>query len=564
MDKYKEQLFETDDNSFLECINNLRYDEIEEFFDLETRQKLKNVALNSVEENGMFLRKNMLYKWFKDLPEKYLNKVYEKVDLDFLFLSDKFCNANFKSLNFENRLRLFKKLFDYKGKPETPKLNESASASLKQMGEVLLNSRRSGATKEQLKELSSYLKSNAGVRDYLKTIAEKMDDLFFCGEEIIDGLYVSAEQLDVEKLVKEAKRGIETLPKRLLTKEFSYAVARECFSKPDGFSLFYHNLERKNKDFAESVYKRLKELCDYTAGVKGVTKQQFCVRFFKDDYIRVKENLNMLKSSGSLTEDPKVGALYEVAKLLKKEGNINYRSYYVVKTYYDDYSKLDCYKELLKEAKLKFGKELASSLTKVKDLDYVKDSKDAELKVHYFKGEDFNLLIHVTDKNAKEAKRDWVNDAKGAGKVISLSVINQGFWGRYKTKENPVVLGFENIEPEGIVHALAADSFSSANIDKTQPGLVTNAVPSYRPLKDFVDHTKNFNEIVYKQRFRGKVLKPSYVVAIDKISNKEREFAKEFKIPILKLDSSMYLTEDREYLTKAETEGRDFVEFRPY
>ena len=49
MDKYKEQLFETDDNSFLECINNLRYDEIEEFFDFETRQKLKNVALNSVE-----------------------------------------------------------------------------------------------------------------------------------------------------------------------------------------------------------------------------------------------------------------------------------------------------------------------------------------------------------------------------------------------------------------------------------------------------------------------------------------------------------------------------------
>ena len=90
MDKYKEQLFETDDNSFLECINSLRYDEIEEFFDLETRQKLKNVALNSVEENGMFLRKNMLYKWFKFVPEKYLSKIYEKLDLDFLFLSDKF------------------------------------------------------------------------------------------------------------------------------------------------------------------------------------------------------------------------------------------------------------------------------------------------------------------------------------------------------------------------------------------------------------------------------------------------------------------------------------------
>ncbi len=113
----------------------------------------------------------------------------------------------------------------------------------------------------------------------------------------------------------------------------------------------------------------------------------------------------------------------------------------------------------------------------------------------------------------------------------------------YDDRDDVYFYGYEDFDPKRILHIFEGDAFSTDGERNT-----TKYVNRLMTPKDIVTSNGFFSEIQYKNiengEHRYKALKPSNVIAIDKITEKEIEESKRLSIPI-RLISKKHMTNSR-------------------
>ena len=185
----------------------------------------------------------------------------------------------------------------------------------------------------------------------------------------------------------------------------------------------------------------------------------------------------------------------------KIDKNINYEE-----MFYDDFllSRKKSYDMLNKALTKPNKKNLNQELTSKYGVD-----------VYEFRGNPFYLIIH----NTSIYKHDHYN-------VKELIERNNNEF------QPSIIFGFSRIDIENIIHVHETDSFSSLrneNISKRVNGLYT---PNKLVLK-----TKGYNEIVIKNTRK---IKPDFIICFNDISDMDIKTAKQFDVPIINIDKTMY------------------------
>lgn len=205
------------------------------------------------------------------------------------------------------------------------------------------------------------------------------------------------------------------------------------------------------------------------------------------------------------------------------DSNINYKE-----NYYDDFSMCK------KHSYLKIN----DSIIKKEQLNKLKNkelSSKYNVNIYELNGENFYLYVH-----ASKVKNNDFPFKKGSNDVISLSLIGHENIGTYKTIFENILLGFENLNENNIIHLFNSDSYTSNKGSKKIQGI-------YTPEK-LLSSTYGYNEILYSEKNIANFY-PSYIVCFDNIRDIDLYFAQKENLPIIKINSIVYrkcnLIEDR-------------------
>lgn len=155
---------------------------------------------------------------------------------------------------------------------------------------------------------------------------------------------------------------------------------------------------------------------------------------------------------------------------------------------------------------------------------YNKELSEREnLDIYYLDGEEFYLCIHSS------RYLGWMDNKK----TISLSLISHNNITYFNEMTAEIVYGFNGLIKENIMHVSNVDSYTSHEYgtDKIQR--------IYSPSR-LIDETKSYNEILYSEK-NLEDFKPDFIVAFDKITDDERETAREMNLPIVLINSKKYL-----------------------
>ena len=154
------------------------------------------------------------------------------------------------------------------------------------------------------------------------------------------------------------------------------------------------------------------------------------------------------------------------------------------------------------------------------------------VEIYDFVGNPFYLFVHNTsiykDDNCNVKEVIDKND----NPITSLSLISDKRISYYHQLKPAIIFGFSKIDIENIIHVHETDSFSSLkneNISKRVNGLYT---PNKLLLK-----TKGYNEIVIKNTNK---IKPDFIICFNDISDMDIKTAKQFNVPIINIDKTMY------------------------
>lgn len=184
------------------------------------------------------------------------------------------------------------------------------------------------------------------------------------------------------------------------------------------------------------------------------------------------------------------------------------------------------------------------------DINRIKGQQNTKLSLMYnvpiyeFTGESFYLLIHNTSQSATERcipENLFHENRKNDG--ISLSLISDKKMDYYNDYMKSIVFGFNDINIEQIVHLYNSDSFSFYKLDSDK---ASNKVTKLYTQEELINDTAGYNEIVYQEKTKNtkflnpKELIPSYLVVFDEITESEIMVAKEYNIPIIRIDRSKY------------------------
>lgn len=208
-------------------------------------------------------------------------------------------------------------------------------------------------------------------------------------------------------------------------------------------------------------------------------------------------------------------------KLLEKQELIDiYNSLFKEKNnvskFYDDYRKCyDSSTNLLKDQTYNCANNIVS-----KQVDNV--------AVYELDGEKFNILLTHTvySKDDILASVRWDNILN----TISCSVISDKHLGVYDNPDKYVMLGFNNFNPNNIIHMCITDSY-------TQKLNSSNFVIDFYTPNDFVNKTFRYNEILIKQ---DSDIYPDYVVCYDRIGIGDIQASKNLNIPIVLIHTDKY------------------------
>ena len=262
--------------------------------------------------------------------------------------------------------------------------------------------------------------------------------------------------------------------------------------------------------------------------LKMVTKKRLfenmCDLFFKDYpknvLLNIKQVMNFLKFSKEELVPSERKIIYN---LILNFGDLSINE---IKELYKNLSKTPFLSSLLYEdirnCRDRSYQLFNESFLKLKNSSNLKDemlSKKTGLDVYVLDGSDFTACVHV-GKISKESPK----------KTISLSIIGSKCIGTFYYDD--VIVGFEHLVPNRIMHVYKSDSYSSG-IDGT---VKVNEI--YTP-DALLRQTASFNEVLYNEMSNG-VLLPSYVVCKDEIDLKSIDYAKENNLPIVLLNTKKY------------------------
>ena len=155
-------------------------------------------------------------------------------------------------------------------------------------------------------------------------------------------------------------------------------------------------------------------------------------------------------------------------------------------------------------------------------------SKKYGRDVYYLDGDKFNLCIHST-RYREPLENLWMNNKK----TMSLSIIGDKNINYFNSGTNDIIFGFNKLKADNIMHLSNTDSYTSHEYgtDKVQKIYSTDSL---------MNATKGYNEILYSEKNLVD-FKPDFIVAFDFITDKQKDVANYFNLPIVLINSSKYL-----------------------
>lgn len=260
---------------------------------------------------------------------------------------------------------------------------------------------------------------------------------------------------------------------------------------------------------------------------KGIKFFEYaCDLYFKDYlknvFLNMSEILNFIKETNEELIPAERKQLYEM--VIK----FNELSVYEIIDLYNKMKRMDALDKLLyddiktvKNRSYEMFNESFIKLEERKELEDKELTKEYGVKVYKLDGEDFTALVHVgkVDKNSLE-------------KTISLSVIGNNGIGMYDDFSRGIIMGYEKLDANRVMHVYNGDSFSEGIYG-------TDRVNKIFTPDDLIRKTNYFNEILYSEQ-DGNVLFPDYVVCKDEIDGESIDYAKEHNLPIVIINTLKY------------------------
>lgn len=152
------------------------------------------------------------------------------------------------------------------------------------------------------------------------------------------------------------------------------------------------------------------------------------------------------------------------------------------------------------------------------------------VSVYYLNGQEFMMLVHALKYKRKD---NVIWNENFNEKTLSVSLIGDSFLGTYRDPYEYVLLGFNHININDIMHIFHTDSFTLG--EKSTDKVNELYIP-----KDLLKKTNGFNEILIAQNIQNEKLKPSCVICYDNITNDDIRISKELHLPIVLINTKSY------------------------
>lgn len=484
---------ELDFNIILSCKRNLYkfFDNMKNMEIVKQKNLINKDNLHLVEQTALELLLNDSYFQNIILSDDYSLNDFDKIILD----ETKFPDDLLRNKKFINKIINNREVSNYRFLLE--RLSKNNNISLVSDIDVMRN--------EYYDNLISSYDENLQIFDKYRIIINSIFN---------DGKIVNQDEffeLDINKML-------------------SYDIGYEI-----NIIYFNRNLKDKEKyDKIESVLINLtnKEFNDILID-----------RFFKEVPYNFLLNLNTLidfNLKNNVIEKDNLKKYIEIKENNKFDRNL-YESFDKSKDYvsifYDDFkTSKNCSYGLLNDSLV--------DIDKIKGQQNVNLSMIHNVPIYEFNGEPFYLLIHNTSQMVTDGlvpESIFHENRKNDG--ISLSLISNNKMDYYNDYMKSIVFGFDKINIEQIIHLYNSDSFSFYKLDSDK---VSNRITKLYTPENLINDTDGYNEIVYQEKTKNteflnpKELRPSYLVVFDEITNAEIMVAKEYNIPIIKIDRSKY------------------------
>lgn len=286
-------------------------------------------------------------------------------------------------------------------------------------------------------------------------------------------------------------------------------------------------------------------------------------RYYEDIIYNFKldlENLIKFNNEQKVINDQNMEHYLRLLKILNSDSIVDidfYNSFDKNKNYVEEYYD-DFYASRQKSYSL-----INDSLVDCKKIEKQKNKELSSLygiDIYEFNGEPFYLLIHNTSivkSNVYNIDNIFENyDFRDGTSMSLISNLKMIF---YNDSSDMLVVGFNNLDVDEFVHIYNMDTNS---FYKKESGIATDRPNKLYTPASLIKDTDSYNEIVYQVRtdntkYLSKNLKPSYVVAFDKVTNVDIKFAKKFNIPIIKINREKYENYQRVAIS-SEKQGLDY------
>lgn len=173
------------------------------------------------------------------------------------------------------------------------------------------------------------------------------------------------------------------------------------------------------------------------------------------------------------------------------------------------------------------------------DLNKLQSEEKDDVIIYKLNGEDFLLPVHVTEYAKGDANFLW--NKKSDIKTLSISLIGSKCLGLYRNPKEWIVVGFNKLNTNDIMHMYHTDSYSHGEYS-------TDKVNEIYTPKDFLSKTFNYNEILIAQNIlNNKKLVPSYLVCYDEVTDDDIKVSQGLKVPIILIMTKCYSKKDSFY-----------------
>ncbi|MBQ9181195.1 MAG: hypothetical protein IJ134_00940 [Bacilli bacterium] len=238
----------------------------------------------------------------------------------------------------------------------------------------------------------------------------------------------------------------------------------------------------------------------------------------------------------------------------------------IVDCYKNNKINFDILKSLNKKSSYEFYEDLR--ISKNKSYEMINNSLKIDLKnkknnklsdkygvdIYDFNGEEFNMLIHNTGIN-KDNSINNVFDSNCS--ATSLSLISNKRMKYYNNFKSSIVIGFDNIDINNVIHVYNSDSYSLF-IKGEEETLATNKLNKIYTPDNLIFDTFGYNEILY---LSDNKLLPKYVLCFDgEIKKLDIKVSKKFNIPIRNINTKKYVDRYKKTIIKMFDNSEDYVQ----